>query len=63
MCKNCNENAPTWQFIVFDNINYQELAEFEVCDACLMETISKMDECRVLYVFDRIEKSKVKRKH
>lgn len=62
MCKNCNENEPIWYFLVFDNINYQELAEFEVCDACLMDAILKMENSKARYLFDRIDKPKVKRK-
>lgn len=62
MCKNCGENAPIWQFFVFDNINYQELAEFQVCDACLMDAIHKMESSKARYLFDRIDKPKVKRR-
>ena len=60
MCKNCNDEKADWHFKLF-HYNYGMLDEFDVCDECLMETIDKLNNCKALYVFDRITKEKSKR--
>ena len=59
MCDNCHENESCWEFKLFHH-NYGVLEEIKVCDHCLMEVTEKLEKQKILYIFDRVNKTKTK---